>query len=427
MKWLIYSSIKHIEDYLYHYIKNFSEKDNVLFYYYKNLEDFDFFKPERVLLLSDSIDDNQTYFLHKAKSLNLFTALITENQKLTNDMLDSIYYVREKENFLNNQKLFNYNFTNMHLALPKILKWIKKKKKGKYNFFNSEKREIDDNEKENYILPSQGVDIEEMIVDTDIRKKINIYTPTYYRFEKTKNSILDIIELAKLSKHDIKIYIGDNNTNLDEMREWLKNIENSENMVSVYFSEENIGKANIVNYMDKNFSRKDYDYIFSIDSDMRRDTTNNKLDDNVFDKMVEILENGENIGLVASNQSELSQHWYNRTVFTRESRGYTLGYTNNGVGVSGGCIVLRKSDWDKIGGYKENHDIYTGDDSILTYNVFRILGKVAVIAHDFYLKHPTINEDEKGYTLWKQESWKRDNLNFIKDNYTGSNKKGYFD
>ena len=42
--------------------------------------------------------------------------------------------------------------------------------------------------------------------------------------------------------------------------------------------------------------------------------------------------------------------------------------------------------------------------------------------------HPTHeSEEEKGYMEWKMESWKRDGLKFLKDGYTGSNTKGYYD
>ena len=41
--------------------------------------------------------------------------------------------------------------------------------------------------------------------------------------------------------------------------------------------------------------------------------------------------------------------------------------------------------------------------------------------------HPPPEEDEKGYSEWKRKSWMRDNVSFIKDNYKGTNKKGYFD
>jgi len=91
-------------------------------------------------------------------------------------------------------------------------------------------------------------------------KKINIYVPTYYRFEKTKSSIEDIIKLSKESSHDVKIYIGDNNTKIPEMKNWLKSLK--EDNLEVYFSEKNIGKGMIVNYLDKNIARKDVDYIF---------------------------------------------------------------------------------------------------------------------------------------------------------------------
>lgn len=425
MKWIILNQIEHLQHYIYHYLK---QPSNYKHLNYRNSEDFDFFKPDRAVLITNKFNRITKRFIEDAKENNIFFTLITENRDTVDKNFNLNFFVREKDNFINNNgKLTNYNISNMHLCMPKILSWIKKRKNGVYDFLNAEIYNNKENQENNYIQPSQGIDIKEQIVNLEQQKKINIYLPTYYRFEKTKNSIVDLLTLADSSLHDIMIYIGDNNTKDEQMHNWLENLNKEEDNVEVYFQEENKGKAMIVNYMDKNIARKDYDYIFSIDSDMRIEKEKNLHQDNIFDKMIEILETCQNIGLVAANQSGLSQHWYGKTVEMKENRGFKLGYTNNGIGIAGGAVCLRKKDWQTIGGYKQNHDIYTGDDSILTYNVFRKLGKQAVIAHDYYLKHPKPTEEEKEYTKWKMESWNRDNVNFIKDNYTGSNQKGFYD
>ena len=425
MKWIILNQIPHLEHYIYHYLK---QPNNYKHFYYRDSDDFDFFNPDRAILLTNNINRKSKKFLEDCKDKNIFLTIITEDQEIKIDNFDLKFFVREKDNFINlNQKLFNYNISNMHLCMPKMISWIKKRKKGVYNFLNSETIKKCTEKENNYIKPSEGVEITEKIIDLKEKKKINIYMPTYYRFSKTKSSIEDIIKLSKESIHDVKIYIGDNNTKEEKMRDWLKDLNKKEDCIEVYFNSKNQGKAMIVNYLDRELARKDYDYFFSIDSDMRIEEEKNKHNQNIFDKMIEILETCQNIGLVSANQSELSQHWYGKTVEVKENRDFKLGYTSNGVGISGGAICLRKEDWEKIGGYKENHDIYTGDDSILTYNVFRKLGKEAVIAHDFYLRHPKGEEDEKEYTEWKMKSWQRDNLNFIKDNYKGSNQKGFYD
>ena len=425
MKWIILNQIPHLQHYIFHYLK---QPNNYKHLNYRNSDDFDFFKADRAILITNNINRLAKRFIEDAKENNIFLTFITENQEIFIEHPNLIFLVREKENFLNlNPKKFNFNISNMHLCMPKILNWIKKKKTGNYNFFNSEIYNSQEDKENNYIQPSEGVEIKEELINLSEKKKINIYMPTYYRFQKTKDSIMDMLEIAKTSIHDVKIYIGDNNTKEKEMHNWLEELNKQEELVEVYFNEENKGKAMIVNYLDNEFARKKYDYFFSIDSDMRIEKEKNKHQDNIFDKMIEILETCQNIGLVAANQSELSQHWYGTTVKMRENRGFKLGYTNNGVGVSGGAICMRQRDWKKLGGYKENHDIYTGDDSILTYNIFRKLAMEAVIAHDYYLKHPKGNEEEKGYTQWKSASWNRDKLNFIKDNYRGSNRKGFFD
>ena len=73
-------------------------------------------------------------------------------------------------------------------------------------------------------------------------KKVNIYCPTYHRFEKTKESILSIIESIGLSDNDVHLYIVDNNSP-EEMKNWLisKSCEN----VTVQLLEENVGKVTI--------------------------------------------------------------------------------------------------------------------------------------------------------------------------------------
>lgn len=249
---------------------------------------------------------------------------------------------------------------------------------------------------------------------------VNIYIPTYHRLEKTKKSLLSIIKDVKLSKYDVKIYIGDNSPNYPKIRDWLRELEDEQELVSVYFGERNIGKSGMVNHLYRN-SRK-CDYLFSIDSDMIA-----LKDSNFVDTMIFHLTRLENCGLVSSNQAECSQHWFGKTVDEVCKNGLKVGYSSNGVGIAGGCICLRSEDWEGVGMYKENHDIYTGDDGILTHNIEKILGKYVYVAVECSLKHPYPSEDEKGYTEWKGESWKRDQLNFLNEDYKGQNKKGFYD
>lgn len=427
MKWLILNKIDYLERYLEF---NLKKRANDMFLYYKKKEDFQFIKPDRALLLTNYMDDSCNNFVREAAKNNTFLSIITESKLIEGE---SVYYVKDREHLLNNfyedSKIpTEYMATDMHMAMPKMLNWISRCKKGVFKFLN---KEVYQGDKFNSFFktnkqlgsthkdePSQGTELSCPELEEKV-SKVNIYCPTYYRFQKTKKSILSIIELSKNSKHDIQLYIGDNCTKLKEMKKWLRELD-----CSVYFSEENLGKAGIVNLI--HTRARESDYIFSIDSDIYFDDREKK-GYHPFDKMIEILEKCDNIGLVSSNQYDLSHHWYGRTVSVFSNRGFQLGKTSTGVGIAGGCLVMRTSDWESIGMYKENHDIYTGDDSILTYNVFRKLGKEAVVSHDFFMVHPETEEEEKDYAEWKNKSWERDNINFIKDNYKGSNTKGFFD
>ena len=250
--------------------------------------------------------------------------------------------------------------------------------------------------------------------------KVNLYLPTYHRLEKTKKSLESIISGSKLSKYDIKIFIGDNSPNYPELRQWLRELDAREEIVSIYFGEKNIGKSGMVNHLYRT-SRK-CDYLFSIDTDMIVSKNHNFVDEMIFH-----LTRLENCGLVSSNQKDCNQHWFGKTVEVICRNGMKVGYSSDGVGIAGGCICLRSSDWEEIGMYKENHDIYTGDDGILTHNIGKILGKFVYVSVDCSLTHPSPGEDEKEYTEWKGKSWQRDQLNFLNQDYTGENRKGFYD
>jgi len=268
----------------------------------------------------------------------------------------------------------------------------------------------------------------EEFFNESFEKKVNIYLPTYYRFKKTKESIESILEDVKKSQYDVMVYIGDNNTKNPEMKEWLSSLSHRDDgerekkkvKVEVYFGEKNIGKGMMVNHLYRN-SRK-CDYLFSIDSDMKVET------ENFVDNMLFHLTRIQNCGLISAQQSGLSQHWWGRGVNEEVREGMKVGYSSGGFGVAGGCVCLRSIDWNAVGMYRENHDIYTGDDGILTYNIQKKLGKDVLISKDCVMYHPPHEGDEeRGYVEWKMESWKRDGLKFLKDGYTGSNTKGYYD
>ena len=312
--------------------------------------------------------------------------------------------------------------TIMENAIDVIIEYVFDKKIGNYDFINPGVMSSDTQLRLNLNLEKNILKykcVPELVnsnvyYEKDYRKKINIYMPTYYRFEKTKRSIESIHELINRSNYDVKLYIGDNNTKIPEMREWLKQYDTR-------LSNTNLGKADMVNLLHKN-ARK-CDYIFSIDSDMYSNEEINSLD-----FMIDILDTEFNIGVVSSNQYELPQHWFDTHIKVIEGRKYKLGDSKTNVGVAGGCICMRTVDFEKIGMYKEKHDIYTGDDGILMINVKKKLGKKSVVSMDYGLVHPkSLDEEEDKYQNWKMESWKRDNLKFLDENFKGKNKTGFYD
>lgn len=426
MKCLIHCPDSYLREYWDYYL---GKQNNVIFHYIDNnfdiLDNMDF---DRVIFCQE-----HEYLSFKIKDKKIHTMFAGEKRQLKQEY-DSVYFWQDIKVILDHayekkELPVSFNASTIDNIMPVLFNALVKRKIGLHqivdpglyrsediiNFYGLSDIKLLDSR----ILKSTQ-ELENTIDFNKERKLVNIYIPTYYRLGKTKKSIESIITSSKKSKYDIKIYLGDNNTKLEDMKTWLQNLDKEEN-ISVLFSEENKGKANMINRLHRQ-ARK-CDYVFNIDSDMVVEDQKH----HPFDRMIECLEKCDNVGLVSSNQKDCNQHWFERGVCRGQERGFSIGYSPDWVGVAGGCIVLRNEDWEKIGGYKENHDIYTGDDGILTYNISRKLGKRVLVCVDAELLHPRPGEDEKGYTEWKAKSWQRDQLKFIKDSYTGENKKGYYD
>lgn len=427
MKFNIYSTNDYLEENLLHYLKQV-ENSSVQFFDYED----NVIKGDKIIFICDKWDQDYLKNIKKNKDIYILTTDLNLNIERLNTLIAK---VKPLENILNtfwrkNQIPLSFNCTITSDALNLFVQMITKSNFGCFNLINPGSVNGKDirnfyNVHNNISYTFQDITSYTYPELPNIKNKflpikdkiVNVYIPVYYRFEKSKQCIESIRKAANESKYDVKLYVGDNNTKLEVMKNWLENIPEQ-----VYFAPKNVGKANIVNKMHLD-SRK-CDYIFSIDGDMCCDTTKNY---NIFDSMIECLEKGENIGLVSSFQYGQSEHWFNGTIQVRKSNGINLGFSESGIGIAGGCIVMRTVEWDKIGGYKENHDIYTGDDGILTYKVYRYLNKVCAVSMDYGMIHPKADEEERGYLEWKRKRWQKDNLNFLKDDYRGSVKKGYYD
>lgn len=235
--------------------------------------------------------------------------------------------------------------------------------------------------------------------------KINIYTPTYHRIEKTKRSLNSIISSLSLSSHDVVLYIGDNNSP-QEMKEWLRSL--ASNKVSIYFSEKNVGKAAIINHL-HSIARK-CDYVVSIDSDMVVPEEQQK---KWLDTMVDAL-NKTAVGMIATHQLEGCCHVMN-TMTERSISGYKLLLSNGGI--AGGCIMMPTPYFDAIKGYHVL-DVYNGDDALIMRKTREMLRKNVAILPEVALIHP--HEDNKAYQQWKLSKAYGKLPN-------GPNTKGFFD
>jgi|SaaInlStandDraft_1057018.scaffolds.fasta_scaffold01698_2 hypothetical protein len=227
--------------------------------------------------------------------------------------------------------------------------------------------------------------------------RINIYSPTYHRFEKTKVAVESIIKTVNESVHDVKYYLCDNNSP-QEMKDWLcKQVDENERLEG-FFCEENWGKAKIVNHVHS--TARECEFVVSIDSDMR----NVHSEYNWIDEMVSILGNVPQIGVLSTFQEGANCH-HLHTVPQRIKVQFPDGkehLVRHGAfgGIAGGCIMLRTVEFNNIGMYQV-YDVYNGDDAMIMRKTHEKMKKICAVSETVALEHMQNYEDEKEYQAWK--------------------------
>lgn len=229
-------------------------------------------------------------------------------------------------------------------------------------------------------------------------KKINIYTPVYHRFDKTKQSLESIIDSIQKSINDIKLYVGINGIEGGEnspMEKWLNEIDKHD-FVTLFKSSRNVGKAYIINEMYKKY--KECDYVVSIDSDMIADENDQY---NWIDELVKIMEHepAKNFGLLSTWQKVGNCHVLKNLNQRTEFLGHWIKFGPSGI--AGGCVIIRKKDFDDIGGYQPI-DIYNGDDALLMRNI-SAKNKLIGVVETIRLTHPETPSHELNYQEWKSK------------------------
>jgi len=247
-----------------------------------------------------------------------------------------------------------------------------------------------------------------------MNKTVNIFTPVYHRFGKTKISIESIIDSIDKSVNDVNLNIGVNGVENEEMGNWLNELSTHER-IRVFNAEKNVGKAHIVNHMHERVSS--VDYFISIDSDMVAHE-NDKY--NWIDELVNLMEwpPAQNFGVFSTWQDESNAHILDaqnkRTTFGE----HEIWYGAFG-GVAGGCVIMKDSDFLKIGRYTV-FDVYNGDDALLMRKTAELLRKLVGITATIKLKHQANLPEEGEYQQWK----------FMKSQGQlplGANTKGFYD
>ena len=224
--------------------------------------------------------------------------------------------------------------------------------------------------------------------------KVNIFSPTYHRFRKTKIAVESIIESVHKSIHDVKYHILDNNSP-QEMKDWLLTLNSDK--VEVVLHNSNLGKAKSVNLA---YSKaRECDYMVSVDSDM----WNVHTDYVWIDEMVDILNSAPIIGLLSAFQEGASCHHLHALAQNIDikfpDKLHKVAHGSFGA-VAGGCMMMRSKEWELIDGYSVM-DVYNADDALIMRKTHELLRKICGVSSTVALQHMVNDPEEKDYQQWK--------------------------
>jgi len=229
--------------------------------------------------------------------------------------------------------------------------------------------------------------------------RIYIFSATYHRLEKTKKSLLSLKKVIdNHTEHDIKLFIGDNNSP-QEMKDWLiETFKDQEDHYSLCLMDKNINKPNIINFM-WDHCDKNCDVVCSFDSDM----VVMEEHQDWLDRAVKCITELPNLGVLSINQHEQCCHLWSGIPHRKEHEGNKIAfgrYTN----VAGGCIFMKAEDWKALNGYRRTLPIFGGDDAFIMHDTHHHLKKIVGILEDVYLHHPgSESDDENKYIQWKSD------------------------
>lgn len=246
--------------------------------------------------------------------------------------------------------------------------------------------------------------------------KVNIYSPTYHRFEKTKVAVSSIIDTINSSENDVRYFLCDNNSP-QEMKDWLVKQDKDNDKVETFLSPVNYGKAKLVNQVHS--KARDCDYVISIDSDMR----NTHLEYNWIDELVKIMGNVPKLGVLSTFQEGSNCHHLHALPHTHvvnlpNKTTHKIKYGHFG-GVAGGCIILRTREFNSFGMYTIR-DVYNADDALIMRKCNEVLKKVVAVSETIALEHMVNEPSEKDYQEWKIKKSKGEIPN-------GEDTKGFYD
>ena len=237
-------------------------------------------------------------------------------------------------------------------------------------------------------------------------KKINIYSPTYYKEDVARQFIPSLIKSVERSNYDTKAFIADNNSP-QSMKDWLQTQSNEK--LEIHLLDKNYGKGEAINTLHRNVRKSDY--IISLDSDILC-----KNEDNWIDRYIDILEADDEIGIVSARFQEHVAHGYHTLKRKKVVNGNDLVYGSKSIG--GACFAMKTETFDKTNGYN-SRDIYAGDDGYLVASCWRNK-KIIAVCMNTELYHV---EDDPGFRQWKLDKFEK----YKKSKFDKTPNSGYYE
>ena len=236
----------------------------------------------------------------------------------------------------------------------------------------------------------------------------NCFVPDENQFNRLKNSLESLIEWSNTTttSNDYMFVLGGyiKKEFQDEIRKLLDEVDNTISIKQSYgyFFEKNVGKGVATNKTVSEFS-PGYDHLFLFDNDICFIPDSGDIPQILLEQQAEMNKiSPMKYPIISCNFKEHQVHGLDVLDFgCKTTHGLIKCSTGNFGCIGGGCWLVDKDHWDKLGGYR-TQAVYGLDDGAFYVDTINTKHRMVALSFDVYVIHPA--DSDEVYNRFKADT-----------------------